>query len=731
MMVEPTDSFRILHVDDDPDFASMAADFLEAEDDRFSVETANSAREGLDRLEEKRFDCVVSDYEMPGKNGIEFLESVRTDAPNLPFVLYTGKGSEEVASDAISAGVTDYLQKETGTDQYTVLANRVANAVEHARSRELVQRSQQRLRDVIDTLPHALFVVDVDGHYLLANEALASFHGRTVEDMEGTHVSEVLGSSAAEQFIGDVRSVLEADSARRFDTVELQDPDGHRHIFESRVRPYDFGETETRTVLGIALDVTEREQREQELRRKERRYQAVFNDPNILVGLIDTDGTVVDINETAMEYVDASLEEIRGTPFGETPWFDHSEDARAAVDEWIERAAEGEYVEFETTLVRPSGEEYTIEGVFRPVTTDEGEVVSLLISDRDVTERKKRERELERYEAYLEESTDIITVLDEDGTIEYESPSATRILGYEPGELVGQDAFDFVHPDDRAELFETFSDLVARPGETVTAEYRFRTAEDEWCWLEVRGTNQLQHEAIGGIVTNNRDITDRKERERALQRERDRLEEFAGVVSHDLRNPLRVAEGRVELLREECESDHLQQIDQALDRMSSIIDDVLSLAKEGRDIRRLDPVDLRESVPTAWDLVSEGTEATLSGEWEGGSPVVEADPDRLRQLLENLFRNAIDHGGSAVEVRVETTASGFAIEDDGPGIPLEDRSTVFDVGHSSTQGGTGFGLSIVEQVAEAHGWDVSVTESDTGGARFEFTGVTTQPAEEH
>jgi CheY-like chemotaxis protein len=107
-------TIRILHVDDDPDFAETAAALVEQIDDRFDVETATSVGEGLDRLTDADFDCVVSDYDMPGQNGIEFLETVRADNPDLPFILYTGKGSEEVASDAISAGVTDYLQKGSG-----------------------------------------------------------------------------------------------------------------------------------------------------------------------------------------------------------------------------------------------------------------------------------------------------------------------------------------------------------------------------------------------------------------------------------------------------------------------------------------------------------------------------------------------------------------------------------------------------------------------------------------
>jgi CheY-like chemotaxis protein len=139
-----TGRIRILHVDDEPEFAELVAAYLERADDRCEVETATGPRDGLATLADAPFDCVVSDYDMPGMDGIAFLERVRETHPELPFILFTGKGSEEVASDAISSGVTDYLQKETGTDQYTVLANRIVNAVEaHEAEADLARRSRQ------------------------------------------------------------------------------------------------------------------------------------------------------------------------------------------------------------------------------------------------------------------------------------------------------------------------------------------------------------------------------------------------------------------------------------------------------------------------------------------------------------------------------------------------------------------------------------------------------------
>ncbi|WP_167768572.1 GAF domain-containing protein [Haloarcula amylovorans] len=156
-----TDSIQVLHVDDDPDLSELVAEFLHRENDRFEVTTAARANEGLSYLKSDNyaFDCIVSDYEMTDKNGISFLEDVREIYPDIPFILYTGKGSEEVASDAISAGATDYLQKDAGTDQYTILANRIQNVVEQYRSQRRAEE-HQRITKVIRNLNRALVYAD-------------------------------------------------------------------------------------------------------------------------------------------------------------------------------------------------------------------------------------------------------------------------------------------------------------------------------------------------------------------------------------------------------------------------------------------------------------------------------------------------------------------------------------------------------------------------------------------
>jgi signal transduction histidine kinase len=239
------------------------------------------------------------------------------------------------------------------------------------------------------------------------------------------------------------------------------------------------------------------------------------------------------------------------------------------------------------------------------------------------------------------------------------------------------------------------------------------------------------------------DVTAQRHHLRRLRKQNEQLEEFAAAAAHDLRNPLNVIDGYLDLARETGDPAHLDRIDGATDRMSRLVDDLLVLGRRGRLVESTEPVDLETAAREAWRNVDTGG-ATLSV--DGGDPVP-ADEHRLVQLLENLFLNAVEHGSrdrragdddanpagdraatdggdGGLTVTVGRTPDGFRVADDGDGIPPSHRDRVFDYGFSTTEAGSGFGLAIVETVADAHGWDVTVTESATGGARFEVTGVT-------
>ncbi|WP_424000095.1 PAS domain S-box protein [Haloarcula salina] len=258
---------------------------------------------------------------------------------------------------------------------------------------------------------------------------------------------------------------------------------------------------------------------------------------------------------------------------------------------------------------------------------------------------------------------------------------------------------------------------------------------------------------------------ERVEREQHLRRQNERLDEFADVVSHDLRNPLSVLEGSLELAQRTGEATHFERSKRAVDRMSQLVEGLLALARRGDDVGDLCPIALSDVAETAWAHVETG-EAALSVET---TLVVEANEARLTQLFENLFRNAVEHGSTSLPSQApedpvehgstssqnasrsddaaehcssaEWTASGderstlhvrvadldvgtgFAVEDDGVGIRPEDRANVLRAGYSTAADGTGQGLAISKRIAEGHGWTLAVGESREGGARFEISGV--------
>jgi len=1000
------DAVRVLHVEDDPEFASVTAEFLSHIDDRFDIVSTTSADEGLTRLSEEPIDCVVSDFDMPGRDGIEFLESVRAVDEDLPFILFTGKGSEEVASEAISAGVTDYLQKQQGTDQYTILANRITNAVEQYRSQQALDASRKRLSLFIDKSP--LGVIEWDesfevaqvnekgeeilqraesalvgtgfetlvpdssrdaveetitalqegsgGYYTVLDietgngeQIVCEWHNRiirengetvaifsqfqeiterrrrqqriealhdttrelmhaesredvaalvveTARDLLGLPLSAVCladesadllrpaaATDQAQAIIGEHPTFSEGDSLvwevfdsgeqRVFDDISTH-PDRYnpdtdisseillplgdhgvlvagstdaaafedasvslmrtlaanteealsrldrqqelrtlteRHELalegaelgvwdwnvktdavtfderwadmlgysldeleptvdtwdelihpEDRERTYEAlnahldGETEIyecdhrlRTAtgeyrwirdigkvferdengdpvraVGIHQDVTDHKERKQELEDTSRKLQAILDTAPTYILMKDTDSRFLFINSAARDLygIDADESVVGMSDYDILP--DHIAEQTHADDQ---RALEQkETVEVET-MIPVDGTDRTHLTRKTPILDEDGEPYALCVVATDITDQKRREQELARltdeYEAVFENTNDAIALVDIEGsadepTFRYvrTNEAYERQTGFDTDSLTGQTPVEAAGPNIGRRIADHYERCVSA-GETITYEEWDLRPTGVW---ETQVTPIFADEEVTRLVVISRDISDRIEYREELERQNDRLEEFASIVSHDLRNPLGVLEGSLTLARDTGDDEQFDRCFRAIDRMKELIEDLLTLAREGDTVSETEPLDLESTARSCWQAV-ETDDATL--EIPAESPI-HADESRVRQLLENLINNAVTHGGSAVTVKIgELAGSGFYVADDGDGIPPEKHETVFESGYTTTDGGTGFGLAIVKEIAAAHDWSVSVTESDDGGARFEFRGV--------
>jgi PAS domain S-box-containing protein len=707
------DAIQVLHVDDEPEFADLTATYLERENNRLAVETTNSSADGLDRLSDG-IDCVVADYDMPGMNGIEFLESVREEYPDLPFILFTGKGSEEIASDAISAGVTDYLQKESGPDQYAVLANRVTNAVAQSWAEHQLQEERQRFQILFERLTQPTVEVEYQEDEPIVQQVNPAF-----EDVFGYDASELVGSSLDDYILSEGQEGEASQINQRvqagggLDSLEVtrRTADGNREfLLQNAV--YDDGSGG----FAIYTDITDRKEREQQLERQNGRLTAIFEnfpEPTLAYTYENGEPQIRQVNEAFTETFGYEAEEAVGAEVDSLLVPPGRQTEAARIDD---RVRTGDSVD---EILQRQTKEGIREFRFRNILLPDDEAFDGYAIYADVTERRQRERDLERKERIIQEMKDGVVVI-QDKTITYTNPQISEIVGYPAEVLVGKSMTQFIAPEDREKVRRRYEERLAGTNPPKTYEISLLRRDGGTVPVEITA-GRVSYGGDAATLSIVRDITDRKERIRELERQNERLEEFASIVSHDLRNPLNVAMARLELARDTCDSPHLVDIADAHDRMEWLIDDLLTLARQGETVREMNEVSLGTLVEDCWAGV-ETAGTTLDVETDA---TIRADRGRLQQAIENLVRNAVEHGGSDVTVRVGALANraGFYVADDGQGIPEDTNDSVFESGYSTADDGTGLGLAIVREIVEAHGWEIGVSDSESGGARFEITGV--------
>ncbi len=617
---------RILYVEDDPEFAGMAADVLEDLNDQFTVHVESRGDDAREYFEEtpETIDCIVSDYELPGLDGVDLLSAVRSIDPGIPFFIMTGHGSEDVAGEALSAGATDYLQKRSGIDQFELLANRIENAIDQYCTERALEYERLRMELALDQTDTFVFEIDFQ-----------TGAARRVGDFESVFGVDNEAASTWQEFINNA--------------VHPEDRPAVRNTFEQ----FAAGETDRASI--------------------EYRTTPEGGDVRWMAGELFTDGQSMLANESVQT---------------------HNQEKRL-VDVWDRLLGQ------------------------RNTASDAPQVIGIA---RDITERKQREQKLraakERYEQLVAQNL-VGLYIARQGTLIYHNSTFADIFGYQEEEnaLTGTAFSELVETDDRTRLREALRQAENGDLELLRRPYIGVTQDDEQVNIELLGqgiTLDGRPAVLGTII----DVADRSNEWR-LRRERERIEQFTSFISHDLQSPLTVAKGRIELARTaEDVQPHLEEATSALTRMEALVDDLITLTSESRPVDDVKPLGLSGIAKSTWANVAT-EEAALEVEATG---TIVADPDRIKSVFENLYRNAVEHGGATVTVRVGDLDDGFYIEDDGPGIPPEDQETVFDSGYTTATDGTGFGLAIVKEVVQSHGWTIEVEEGANGGARFRIQG---------
>jgi signal transduction histidine kinase len=305
-----------------------------------------------------------------------------------------------------------------------------------------------------------------------------------------------------------------------------------------------------------------------------------------------------------------------------------------------------------------------------------------------------------------------LALIDADFRFQAVGPSSRRLCGRSVDNVIGK-RLEEVFPAETAERFSsTLEATLEGDSRSFDATLLGETHHVEARPVDVSGE---PHAVVATqIVADGQHASAGAKAEQQAQQ----FEQFASMLSHDLRNHLNVAHGRLDMFHETGDEAHLADVETALDRIEEVTTDLTVLGRPGTADADHEPVSLVAVARDAWET-TDTRSATLSTE---ASELV-GDYSQLQALFENLFRNAVGHGGSDVTVRVGPLDGGFYVEDTGTGIPPEDREQVFDHGFTTSYSGNGVGLAIVERIAEAHDLTVSLSESPEGGCRFEFRAV--------
>ncbi|MBS3817492.1 MAG: PAS domain S-box protein [Candidatus Thermoplasmatota archaeon] len=570
-------SIITLIVDDERALLEQSKTFLEKMDKDIEVMTASSAERALEMIDEKDFDVIVSDYQMPDIDGLEFLEEIRKEREDeIPFIMFTGKGREEVAMKALNLGADRYIQK--GGDpksQYGILAQAIKQESEHHRTkkeREKYTRELEFLNDLMVSVsriesPDEIceYIADKVHSFNEDDYVIVSLYDREEETIRIRAVSgfddypqlvdelmhpdeevtfdpdiqeewsDIYSSGKLELMPEGLYSLVKGVLSKE-EVEDIEDLLGVKKVYSVGFaldnKPYggltllktseeDVKFSSAIETIASHLSVTLQRRQfkenltksEEKVKESEERYRRLFETAQDGMLIIDAEtGIIEDANPFLQEILSYSKEEVVGKELWELGTFKSVVENKKRFEELTEEG----YIRYEDMpLETKEGEEVPVEFISNTYEAGGKEVVQCNI--RKISERKEYKQKLKRKERYLDYTPAFINVIDEEREIKYYSYPPDYTSGLDPSKVVGSEGVEFVHPDDREEVQEMFSKVFEDPGKEYKTELRGET-EDGWMWLEVRAVNHLDDPKINGVIVTSQDISERKKTEKELKK---------------------------------------------------------------------------------------------------------------------------------------------------------------------------------------------------------------------
>lgn len=381
-------SIDVLLVDDDSDVGDIAKTYLERADDRIDVQVTTSPTDALTIISAQTVDCIVADQRMPHMSGIEFLEAVREDYSHLPFILYTGKGSEDVASKAIRAGVSDYLQKESSSEHFTTLANRITNLVSKTRAEQEVKLTREYFSRILNHASDYVLIVTDFGEVQYASPAVERVMGYSPDKLVGTDAFEFVHPDDRSRATETFAKLLSNSDEEQSVVIEYRarDAEGSWKWIEVRGRNL-LDDDVIEGILVNVRDISERKERELELARNRERFESLFNSIRDAIVVADPDLQIIECNPAFTDLFGYSLDEIRGEPT--TILYDNETDYNRLGDMLSREDIDAKSPETVPYKMK-SGQTFPGETTISQLRDEDGDLMGFIGLIRDISERNER-----------------------------------------------------------------------------------------------------------------------------------------------------------------------------------------------------------------------------------------------------------------------------------------------------------------------------------------------------
>ena len=513
---KPTTKIKILHVDDDPCILQVSKSILELEGN-FEVDSALSVDEAFKKLEEQSYDAVISDYEMPQKNGLQFLKELRQQKNEIPFILFTGKGREEVAVEALNLGADGYINKQGSPETvYGELSHGIRSAVSRKKAEEALRVSEEKLRRIFESSPDPIAVSSSDAKIIDCNPAALKTFGYSTK-------STVIGRSVFEFFAEKERAKVAENLAREGEDVRnaeyiFQAKNGREFIGELSASPVLQPSGEVECFVSTVKDITERKKMMNALRESEEKYRRQFEEALDAIFVADAEtGILVDCNPAACELVGRAKSEIVGMHqrILHSPEKNRGEFSRT----FKEHIGKKKGQILETQVITKSGEIKDVAIKANIFTL--GNKTLVQGSFRDVTERKKAEELLKdsvaKYRDFAESLPEIVFEIDAKGNLVFVNQKASQITGYSQDEFGNN--FNFIRlvvPDEREKAIANIKRLLS--GENVGSnEYNLVKKDGAVFPVMIWATPRIVQNKVAGLRGIVVDISEHKKAEESLR----------------------------------------------------------------------------------------------------------------------------------------------------------------------------------------------------------------------